>query len=266
MKMNSLLRTNRRNRWSATTKTLAGAVFVFFIVFIWTFFFPMSAKRVAVSVGIPLWHAEDATIGFFTSLGGYFVEKEFLYQENLRLKQEIEASDIRVAAHDLVVEENAALKELLGRVDTNDTSFAYVLRTPGFAPFDYLLIDKGLDDGITVGMKALVENSAPIGEVVAVNQKTAEVKLYSSPDYEIEAFFESSRTAVRLKGAGSGTFEITVPKDTEVIVGDRIFLPGSEHHLLAIVESIEANEAETFKKVYAHSPMAVSSIRYVFLK
>jgi len=264
--MNYLLRTNRKRQWSKGAKVGVTALVIFLVLFVWTFFFPSLPKRVLVSIGIPIWKAEDASVGFFSSLGGYFKEKASLYEENIRLRAEIEASEIRVAAHDLVAAENASLKEVLGRVDESDTYFAYVLQTPGFAPFDYLLIDQGSDAGIQVGMTVGISDNSPIGTIVSVDKKTSTAKLYSSPDNEVEAILESDRVPVKVKGAGAGTYELLVPKDAKAKEGDKIFLPGSAHYLLAIIQSIETKDAETFKKLYARTAVPLSDLRYVFVK
>lgn len=264
--MNYLLRTNRKRQWSKGARVSATALSLFLILFFWTFFFPTTPKRILVNLGIPLWKAEDASVGFFSSLGGYFKEKEGLYTENQRLRAELEASEIRTAAHDLVVAENSSLKEAFGRVDKSNTYFAYVLQTPGFAPFDYLLIDQGSEQGIQVGMTVGISDNSPIGTIVSVDKNTSTAKLYSSPDNEIEAFLESDRVPVKVQGAGSGTYELLVPKDAKAKEGDKIFIPGSAHSLLAIIDSIESKDAETFKKLYARTPVALSDLHYVFVK
>jgi len=135
----------------------------------------------------------------------------------------------------------------------------FVLARPPQTPYDTLVIDGPVPIGEVVKMR-----EGPLLGIVSDSfAKQAKVKLFSSPGEETEAVLERTDTPVKLIGQGFGNFLIQVPREIEVVVGDKILSPDRNKNLLAVVGSVEVNATDAFKKVRAKSPINLFSVRKV---
>lgn len=134
-----------------------------------------------------------------------------------------------------------------------------VLSRPPFSIYDTLILSKNNQD-VQVG-DLVFAKGAYIGEISEIDLNTAIVKLRSS---------SGEKTVVRVAGVdieaeghGGGQFQIKIPKDLEINVGDAVIVPSLNNILLGEVGSIEEDLIGTFKTVYFNIPVSFQSIDFV---
>ena len=64
-------------------------------------------------------------------------------------------------------------------------------------------------------------------------------------------------------GRGGGSFEISIPRELEIVEGTELVLPGFEHQLLAMVEKIIFDPRDPVKTILATSPVNIQHLRWV---
>lgn len=149
----------------------------------------------------------------------YFLRSHIsLVKENAELKQELS----------LLKHELSLLKFSLGGEPFSREGFIscrIVYRFPD-RWFSELVVNKGKNDGVEVGMAVLGEKGL-VGEVVEVGAKISRVRLITSRNSIIGALVVSSRSFGVLRGTGSFYCELLyVPEERDVSVGDDVVTAG----------------------------------------
>jgi cell shape-determining protein MreC len=193
----------------------------------------------------------------------YLKSKNKLQNENIELRNKLDESNLQILSTTIYKDENKKLKEILGRKEHAGMVLAQILSKPNKSPYDIIVVDVGSVDGITVGQKVVAKGSVPIGEIAEVGKKNSKAKLYSTPGTITEALFEGSQIDLDLKGTGSGGFEITIPKDVEVHVGQAILSKQIYSHIIALVSGVVSTEHDSYKKVLAKSPINIQELSWV---
>jgi len=142
------------------------------IIFIAVFSLPWT-KNILFSVGSPFWVVKNSTISFFSNSIGILNSKINLLNENGLLKGQIKSKEKNDAIFDLLKKENEDLKNILNRKN-EDQKFLLgaVLVKPFLSPYDTLVIDVGLLNGVVVGDNVLAEGDTYIGYVSEVYNQT----------------------------------------------------------------------------------------------
>lgn len=211
----------------------------------------------------PLWRAEN---GFSRSLGksiDFFQSRQTLIRENASLKERLTSAELELSELALKRDEVATLESLLGRTVNRQSTAATVLTRPPQSPYDLVVIDAGLHDAISVGARVTLPEGPEVGVVSEVFPTFSKVKLFSTSGEKTEAVLERHQVPVELEGIGAGNFKIIVPRETEVVVGDRVLSATLNSSLVAVVEDIKVSPTDAFKEILAKSPINIFSIRFV---
>lgn len=178
----------------------------------------------------------------------------------------VEELSLRVAE---LENENLLLRERLQDVGAerelpSDTGLlAGVKARPPVSPYDVLVIDRGEEHGVVYGMVAYALG-VPIGSVAETNASSARVVLYSAPERITEGWIGEARTPVTLIGAGAGAFEADVPRESGVLEGDLVYVPGAGALPLGRVEQIEAHASSPRSQLRIRplvNPLALTWVR-----
>src|SRR3989338_5144377 len=153
-----------------------------------------------------------------------FDSKSALIEENETLKKEIRDISLKLLDRNLLYEENLLLKERLGRGEYGQAVVARVISKPPRSLYDTLVVDPGSREGIQVGKRGV--------PALAV-------------------------------GIGGGNFEIQIPRDTLISLGDSILAPSIMPHFLGVVEYIESKESDPFERILFKSPISPLEIETV---
>ncbi|MCK5027628.1 MAG: hypothetical protein KAS07_04365, partial [Candidatus Pacebacteria bacterium] len=64
-------------------------------------------------------------------------------------------------------------------------------------------------------------------------------------------------------GLGGGNFEIKLPKNSHVSIGDTVYMSGIDSRVFGIVEKIESGTKDAFERILFKSPVSPFTVRFV---
>lgn len=217
-----------------------------------------------ISIASPLFTIRNSFSDWHESKSYVFKNKEDLLAENLKLREEILESRLKLLSLDILERENDELKGLLGRkTEERNGIAASVLLRPPQVPYDVIVIDVGEDSGVKEGMIVVAYDDILIGFVEEVFASKSRVGLYSRAGEEVDVFINKTSIFTVASGNGSGNFEITLPRVDDVEVGSLIITPGADPFILGIVEFIKADMADAFQKVLFRAPLNIQELKWV---
>lgn len=186
--------------------------------------------------------------------------------EVAQLQGELQKAKADALDRNALYEENLTLKQQLGRSDAaRQLILAGVLLAPPGTPYDSLIIDAGENQGIVAGELVSAGGNALIGTISDVYPTTARVELFSSSGKKYNAFLHHTDTdlAINVEGQGGETLTAQVPSGTAAEVGDVILMPGIASGISATISGIDAPQGDSFKTLFMHLPVPISSVRFV---
>lgn len=217
---------------------------------------------VIVRVAAPLSHSENTLVRPFVSTYNFFRSKQVLISENNLLKNRISSLEVELS----VLSSRSRYEELLaslGRNNNVSSVIASVLVRPPESPYDLLVVDVGSRDGVSLGSKVSMPEGPELGVVTEVFSKQARVSLFSSNGVKTNAVLERHGVPVVLEGVGLGNFHMVVPREIDVVVGDKILSSSIGSDLVAVVGDVIVEPTSSSKKVLAQSPLNIFSVRFV---
>lgn len=216
--------------------SFTGAVVILVIVILMAI--RLALPGVWHSITVPLWKAGQSLSSHLP--GGGTVESR------ATLKKERDTYAAQVAA---LSNQNAALSakvsgltKLLGtRTEPAPGIVASVLARPPVAPYDVLIIDQGVEDGVALGALVTGNGGTPIGTIGQADATQSRVTLFSTHGIQTAGWAGDSRIPVTLTGAGAGAFTASVPKAAGVKEGDGVYIASSGAYPVGTVVKIEVD-------------------------
>jgi len=252
----------QRNRHQVSYKKRIVAVFLIFIF--GAMFFSFS-RGLMISVFSPLWKGENAVAIGFRNLATFFKSKNALIEENQILRDKLASSELTNVSLQTISDAENSLLVNFGRASTNKLIASAVLVHPPQTPYDSLIVDAGAVDGVSLDAVVSLPEGPKIGTVIEVFNKSARVKLYSSNGEKTNAVLERSNVPVSLLGRGGGNFEIALPRDVAVEVGDKILSGSLAPTIIGVVGDIEMKPTDSFKKIMVRSVANIYTMRFVVI-
>ena len=167
------------------------------------------------AVGDWLFTPVDAVRGWVGGLGVSRSEAEALRTQNAELR-------LRLAELEEARLENERLRALVGFIEARDLD-AIGARIIGRSTSAYegtILIDRGTDAGVTVGMPVLAPEGL-LGQTIEVTAFSAKVRLITDQNSGVAAMIQSSRAEGIVRGSIEGAVAMEyVSRETTVTVGD----------------------------------------------
>ena len=215
-------------------------------------------------VASPIFSVRDSFNNWYQFKSYVIKDKESLVNENLKLKERLIESEMKLITLGVLENENSELKSLLGiRTEERRGIVASVLLRPPQVPYDIIIIDIGEDDGVKEGMLVGVYGDILLGFVEEVFNDTSRVRLYSRSGEKVNVFINNTNIFTTAVGSGGGNFEITIPRVDEVEVGSLVTTLGTEAFVLGIVEFIKADMADAFQRVLFRIPVNIQELKWV---
>ena len=198
----------------------------------------------------------------FSSWGTYFESKKSINSENEKLKLENMELSARLSNYQILENENKELKEIFERKGNRNFILGNILVKPNRSLYDTLILDVGENMGVKVGQKVYAYGYVPLGYVGEVYDNTSKIILYSTSREKVDVIVSSSGTTLSASGRGNGNFEMILPRDFDISVGEVIYLPGTVQ-TLATVSGIISDPRDSFKKALLKSPVNIFELRFV---
>ncbi|MCK5027417.1 MAG: rod shape-determining protein MreC [Candidatus Pacebacteria bacterium] len=208
----------------------------------------------AHTAATPFWKAGAAFSETLSPFLSYFSSRRELYLENKELKVQVGSMVAKVSDRDLLRKENEELKEMLGRNNDRERILAVVLARSDQTLYDTLIIDVGEKHEVKKDNIVISENVV-VGKIEEVFQDSSKVVLFSTAGKEQVVVVGSGGPSSNAKGLGGGNFEIQLPKNSGVSVGDTIYLPDIEPRIFGVVERVESGTTDAFERILFKSPV-----------
>lgn len=217
------------------------------------------------AVGRPFWSIEGSAEEHIGGVSTLFRSKFALEAENKKLQDSLDLAATEAYSRELLRTENEALKMKLGRSPEFAFTLARVLVSPAVSPYDTLIIDAGVDHGVTPHMEVFGDGDFVIGEVTRVFARSSVVLLYSTPDTELSVIIGSSSLPTIAHGAGGGNFRATLPKGAEVAVGDVVAIPALASEYIGVVDAVDRPSGSSLQTVFIKLPFNLFTQKWVYL-
>lgn len=207
-------------RYKIKIAIISVLLLVFFLVLNLTFF-GEEVKNSFYLISSPIqnifWGAGVRVSGFFE----FIIEMKHLKEENEKLKLQVQ--DL-LAENEVLKdfkEENEKLREALGIGLEKEFQLVLARVTGKKIVQDFILINKGAQDGISPGLPVVTSQKALIGKVSQVYEDFSEVLLVSHPQNSFDGKIVDSEILGMVKGRGSlkVSFDL-IPREEEIKEGD----------------------------------------------
>ena len=204
-----------------------------------------------------LWQAATPLLG---------MRNTFAISQTTQLEAELTATRAMLVDRNMLYQENLQLKARLGRDAGIQTILVGVLMRPPAMPYDTLMIDAGLEQGIAEGQFVSAGGTTLIGRIAQVYPTTARVVLFSAPGQTYSALLSlhnGSAVPIEVEGQGAGSLVARIPAKTAVAVGDAVVFPGITGGFSSVVSHIDARDSESFETLYMHLAVDPLTLRYI---
>ncbi len=199
-----------------------------------------------------------------SSTGDYFKNKKMLVIKNEELQAQLDEMFARVSNYGIVLDENNKLKEMMGRkIEKINSVLAAILSKPNQSPYDTLVIDTGINQGVKVGDTVFALGNVPVGRITEADTNSSKVILFSNPGEKIEVVIKGKDTFMQIVGRGGGNFEMTLPRDFTLDIGTEVHLPGITPYILGYVSTIVSDPRDAFQKALLVSPVNIQELKFV---
>lgn len=249
-----------------STKT----VLILLLVVVVFYFFSESILRIGYSVvsaiAVPLWRSESNIRQDIFALPALIRSKKLLVDENDSLRQSLADINVELQSYKNLQKENDNLMAELGNVGEHgkESVSAPILSGPNIPPYDGLIIDAGLKNGLSLGDKVLYGENELIGEVSQLYNQTAKVTLYSGFGISTDAILSGAKDVhVVAEGFGSGDYYFELPSSILVNEGEFLLIPGGGSYILGKVGNIQLDITTASQKVLVTSSFNIRSARFV---
>lgn len=205
-------------------------------------------------------------IDFLGSIGDLKKENENLLKKN----QELLAENTRLSDME---HENQVLREELNLAPRKefDLEAAFVIAQDPQGLGNFVLIDKGADKGIKIGMPAIVSNGILVGRVSEVYPNTTKVTLIADPASAINAEVQDSGA----KGIVNGEFGLglkmnMISQTEEIKEGDTVISSGLGGEMprgltIGRIDNVGQSEDKLFQEASVLPAVNYGDLRVVFI-
>ncbi len=203
----------------------------------------------------------------------WFTSHTDLLEENERLRAEGRILNARLQKLEILAEENARLRSLLGsaRKIADDVIVAELLSVDQNPYRQLIEINRGSSDGIEIGY-AVIDDFGIMGQVIHVNPQSATTILISDPEHAIPVQFVRSGTRSVAFGRGSTSqLELRyLPATADIMIDDELVTSGlggrfPPDYPVARVTAINEDRVRGFVTVFAEPKARLDSSREVLV-
>lgn len=256
--------------FSKKEKKIIGFVIGIFLLFL-LFIFQKDFKNFLYLIFSPFkeqfWELGNQTSSFFQGI--FFasklkeenqllrVENQKLLFENTSLKDLKKENEILRKALDINLEKGFDLE--IVKVIGKDISG------------DFLLINKGLENGVSENLPVITESKVVIGKVIEVYKNFSKVKLISAKDFSFDA--KIAEREILGKARGEGNFKISLEllplnenfQKEEIIITSAQGGIFPEGLLVGKIREIEKSPLDPFQRAKVSPFFQIKDLNYLFL-
>ncbi len=246
-------------------------VVVIILVLVGMNIFQKEVKSFFYSFSAPIqnvfWKGGDSTSNFFWGI----LTSGDLKERVDELEKRNQALFSQIISLKEIEDENQTLRTALGLGLENDYSLTLAKIIGKDISQDYILINKGGEDGILENMPVITEEKVLVGRIVEVYDKFSKVMLISSTKSSLDAKIISSSASGVIKGLGNLKIYFDLLPREEVINNEDIIITDSisgifpENLLIGKVKKVIKNDVESFQQAEVESTFNLSSAENLFV-
>ncbi|XOA43168.1 MAG: rod shape-determining protein MreC [Candidatus Nealsonbacteria bacterium] len=214
-----------------------------------------------------LWEKGGGISDFFEMI----LRMKRLEQENEKLKlenQELKSKDTKL---EQLRRENETLRTALN-LNLQEEFKLIISQVIGKEiAGDYLIIDKGSEDGIAFGFPVITQQKSLVGKVIQVYESTSKIQLLTSKDnsFDVEIFEKEIYGLAEGKGNFNLLLEL-IPREKEINLTDKIItttLGGNfpEGLLVGEIKKVKKSDVASFQEAEIQPAFDIREIDYLFL-
>jgi rod shape-determining protein MreC len=206
------------------------------------------------------------TSDFLGSIGQLKNENEKLIKE----KQELLANNAKLAD---VENENTILRQQLDILprDKFDLLASNIVSQDPNGMGNWIVIDKGSEAGVKVGMSVIVSKGILLGRVQEVTAKSSNILLLTNSKSTVNAMTTENGTKGIVKGEYGLAIILDMILQTDLIqVGDDVVTSGIGEEFprglfVGVIQEVHRSDDNLFQQAVISSPIQVSKLQMVFV-
>ena len=246
-------------------------IIVIILILVGVNIFQKEVRSFFYSISTPVqnvfWRAGDSTSNFFWGIftSGSLKEKvDELEKRNQSLFSQI------ISLEELE-EENKTLRTALDLGLQEDYSLSLTKIIGKDVSQDFILVNKGGEDGILENMPVITEEKVLVGRVIEVYSKHSKVMLISNKESSLDAKIRPSLISGVVRGLGNlNIFFDLLPRDQvvnegEAVVTDSISGVYPENILVGKITRVRKNDVESFQQADIEIAFDLSSAENLFI-
>lgn len=211
----------------------------------------------------------DSIVGFFEIL----ISLKELSRENIDLTQRNLELETEVSRLVEIEKENETLRKGLNISEKGQiiTEMASVVGKDMQSIGEWILIDKGSNQGIEQDMAVISPEMALVGKTIEVMPSFSKVMLITNKESIVAALIETGRSEGLVKKQEKGKlFMDFIPRSESLEIGERILTSGMDHVypkgiFIGKIEDIDLSQNQLFQKITITSAINFSKLEKVFI-
>jgi len=231
-----------------------------------------SARRVTHTIVAPVSAAGDWVTTPVRSIRDWASGMTVGRSEIVALQDQNEELRLQVVELEEARLENERLRTLVGFIEARelDALGARVIGRPTTAWEGVITIDRGLIDGVEVGMPVLAPQGL-LGQTVDVTNRTARVRLITDQRSGVSALIQNTRAEGIVNGSIAGDLAMDfVSRESTVVVGDIVLTSGMggvypKGLLIGNVQDVETTENDLYQGIIVRPSATIVGIEEVIV-
>jgi rod shape-determining protein MreC len=196
-----------------------------------------------------------------------------LRQRNSEMEVEVSRMQTEIIVLKQQISETRVLSALVdfARVQPENRYLAASVIGRDPSPFlDYVIINRGSDDGLRRGMPVVTQQGL-VGRIAAVTADAARVQLITDPASNINVKLEPSRAQAVIRGEVSGEISLAmIPQSAQVEIGDLILTSGlggnyPTNILIGQVTGVRRRETDLFQSASVQPVVDFNQLEIVLI-
>lgn len=196
------------------------------------------------------------------SLPQYFRNRSELIDEISELRSQIAVAGGDRSTVKTLANENATLRSLLGD-SGEERILAGIIGRPNALPYDSLMLDRGTNDGISVGAAVYIGDNTVIGIIKNATAHSALVELITTSGFETTVYIIGPDIYTNAVGMGGGQIRVGVPQGIALQEGDLVVLPSVTSGIYGEVSLVQSEASRPEQYGYVSPKTPIASIRLV---
>ena len=196
----------------------------------------------------------------------YFESKDRLQTENQKLLERFATQGTELSLLRSLYPDLETLQKLLLQERSTREIVAGVLLAPPLSPYDVLVLESGITQGVAVGDIVRSSRGTVLGKITEVFRNFSRATLFSSPGTKMPVRIGKEGIQAEAMGMGGGEFQLLLPRELLITVGDSVTFPGIMPTPVGVVQSVEFRDVDFLQLISFRTPEAVSALHFVVIE